>query len=68
MLLPNYRGSRGYGEHFMREIAGDYFRQAFDDIMTGVDYLIVEGIAHPDSLGMMGWSAGGMRAGFSAGW
>jgi dipeptidyl aminopeptidase/acylaminoacyl peptidase len=56
---PNYRGSSGYGEKFRMEIAGAYFRQAFDDIMTGVDYLIQRGIADPDKLGMMGWSAGG---------
>jgi len=59
VFQPNYRGSNNYGEKFRMEIAGDYFRQAFDDIMTGVDYLIDRGIAHPDSLGMMGWSAGG---------
>ncbi|MFQ6003748.1 MAG: alpha/beta hydrolase family protein, partial [Candidatus Zixiibacteriota bacterium] len=28
-------------------------------LMTGVDYPIKQGIAHPDSLGVMGWSAGG---------
>ncbi len=59
VLQPNYRGSSSYGEEFRMEIAGDYFRQAYDDILTGVDYLIGRGIAHPDSLGMMGWSAGG---------
>lgn len=59
VFQPNYRGSTGYGEKFMMEIAGDFFRQAFDDIMSGVDYLIERGIVHPDSLGMMGWSAGG---------
>lgn len=59
VFQPNYRGSTNYGEEFRREIAGDYFRQAYDDIITGIDYLIDLGIAHPDSLGMMGWSAGG---------
>ncbi len=59
VFQPNYRGSTGYGEKFKKEIAGDYFRQAFDDIMTGVDYLIEKGIAHPDSMGFFGWSAGG---------
>jgi len=59
VFQPNYRGSTNYGEKFTMEIAGDYFRQAFDDIMTGVDYLIEKGIANPDKLGMMGWSAGG---------
>ena len=59
VFQPNYRGSTGYGEAFRRQIAGDYFRQGFDDIMTGVDYLIQRGIADPDKLGHMGWSAGG---------
>jgi len=59
LFQPNYRGSTGYGEKFKKEIAGDYFRQAFDDIMSGVDYLIESGIVHPDSMGFMGWSAGG---------
>ena len=59
VFQPNYRGSIGYGEEFKKEISGDFFRQAFDDIMTGVDYLIERGIVHPDSMGVMGYSAGG---------
>jgi dipeptidyl aminopeptidase/acylaminoacyl peptidase len=59
VLQPNYRGSDNYGEKFRMEIAGDYFRQGYDDIISGVDYLIAQGIADPDKLGMMGWSAGG---------
>ncbi len=59
VFQPNYRGSSGYGEKFKKEIAGDGSGQSFDDIMTGVDYLIERGIVHPDSMGIMGWSAGG---------
>ena len=59
VFQPNYRGSVGYGEKFKKEIAGDYFGLSFDDIMTGVDYLIEREIVHPDSMGIMGWSAGG---------
>jgi dipeptidyl aminopeptidase/acylaminoacyl peptidase len=59
VFQPNYRGSSGYGESFRREIAGDYFRQGFEDIMSGVDHLIDQGIADPDKLVHMGWSAGG---------
>lgn len=58
-LLPNYRGSTNYGEKFRMEIGGDYFRQAYDDIMTGVDHLINIGLVDGDKLGVMGWSAGG---------
>ena len=59
VFQPNYRGSSGYGESFRREIAGDYFRQGFDDIMSGVDHLIEQGITDPDKMVHMGWSAGG---------
>ncbi len=58
-LLPNYRGSRNYGEEFRTEIVGDYFRQGYEDIMAGVDHLIETGLVDPDKLGAMGWSAGG---------
>ncbi|MCC7156733.1 MAG: S9 family peptidase [Bryobacterales bacterium] len=58
-LKPNYRGSSNYGERFRMQIAGDYFRQGYEDIMAGVDHLIKEGIADPDRMGSMGWSAGG---------
>ncbi|MBI1357275.1 MAG: prolyl oligopeptidase family serine peptidase [Acidobacteria bacterium] len=59
VLQPNYRGSSGYGAKFRQQIAGNYFQQGFDDIMTGVDSLIERGLADPDRLGHMGWSAGG---------
>ncbi len=60
VFQPNYRGSTGYGDRFMKGALGNYFRLGFEDIMTGVDHLIESGIAHPDSMGIMGWSAGGM--------
>jgi dipeptidyl aminopeptidase/acylaminoacyl peptidase len=58
-LQPNYRGSSNYGEKHRMEIGGDYFRLGYDDIMTGVDYLIAQGIVDGDKMGAMGWSAGG---------
>ena len=59
VLQPNYRGSTGYGDNFLRDMVGSYFNQSHLDVMTGVDYLIDEGIADPDKLIKMGWSAGG---------
>ena len=59
VLKPNYRGSRNYGNAHRTDIVGDYFTLGYDDIMTGVDYLIDEGIADPDRMGVLGWSAGG---------
>lgn len=61
VFLPNYRGSVNYGEQHRLDIVGvgNYFKKGYEDIITGVDYLIEQGIAAPDSLGAMGWSAGG---------
>ena len=59
VLKPNYRGSINYGNAHRTDIVGDYFTLGYDDIMTGVDYLIDEGIADPDRMGVLGWSAGG---------
>jgi dipeptidyl aminopeptidase/acylaminoacyl peptidase len=59
VLQPNYRGSTGYGDDFLRNMVGHYFDQAHLDVMTGVDYLIARGIADGDKLVKMGWSGGG---------
>ncbi len=64
VLLPNYRGSAGYGEAFralnVRNLGvGDMW-----DVMSGVDHLVEQGMAHPDSLGAMGWSQGGYISAF----
>ncbi len=59
LFLPNYRGSSNYGHEFRTELSGDYWTRATEDIHTGIDHVIEMGLAHPDSLGFMGWSAGG---------
>lgn len=59
VLKPNYRGSTGYGERFVRDMVGAYFRNAHLDVMAGVDHVIAMGVADPDRLVKMGWSAGG---------
>jgi dipeptidyl aminopeptidase/acylaminoacyl peptidase len=59
VFQPNYRGSSNYGNEFKEEIVGDYWTRATEDIHAGIDVLVDRGIAHPDSLGFMGWSAGG---------
>jgi len=58
-LQPNYRGSTGYGDPFLRGMVGHYFEQAHLDVMTGVDELVRRGIADPDKMVKMGWSGGG---------
>ncbi len=59
VLRPNYRGSTGYGNAFLRDVVGGYFRNMHLDVMAGVDALVKRGIADPDRLVVMGWSAGG---------
>jgi dipeptidyl aminopeptidase/acylaminoacyl peptidase len=59
VLRPNYRGSTNYGHKHKNDIVGNYFPPGFDDIMAGVDHLIAQGIADPDRMGALGWSAGG---------
>ncbi len=59
VLQPNYRGSTGYGDAFLRDMVGQYFRNAHLDVMAGVDHLIKIGLADPDRLVKMGWSGGG---------
>src|SRR6266571_4126801 len=59
VLLPNYRGSSNYGEKHKTDIVGNYFQKGYEDIMTGVDYLISQGIVDSTKMGVLGWSAGG---------
>ena len=59
VLRPNYRGSTGYGDTFMRDMVKGYFKQSHLDVMTGTDAVIAMGIADPAKLVKMGWSAGG---------
>ncbi len=59
VLKPNYRGSTGYGDAFLREMSKGYFKQSHLDVMTGTDAVIAKGLADPEKLVKMGWSAGG---------
>jgi dipeptidyl aminopeptidase/acylaminoacyl peptidase len=64
VLKPNYRGSAGYGEKFrslnVRNLGiGDY-----EDVISGVDYLIAKGMVDRDRVGAMGWSQGGFISAF----
>ncbi|MGW8267960.1 MAG: prolyl oligopeptidase family serine peptidase [Longimicrobiales bacterium] len=59
VFKPNYRGSTGYGDPFLRDMVGHYFNQAHKDVMAGVDYLIDRGLVDGDRMGKMGWSGGG---------
>jgi dipeptidyl aminopeptidase/acylaminoacyl peptidase len=59
VLRPNYRGSTGYGNVFYRDVVGQFFRNMQHDVLSGIDHLVQRGIADPERLVTMGWSAGG---------
>jgi dipeptidyl aminopeptidase/acylaminoacyl peptidase len=59
VLQPNYRGSTGYGDAFLRDMVGGYFKQSHLDVIAGVDHLIKIGLVDQDRIVKMGWSAGG---------
>ncbi|MFQ5638859.1 MAG: S9 family peptidase [bacterium] len=59
VLRGNPRGSTGYGKDFRYANFKDWGYGDFEDIMSGVDKVIEMGVAHEDSLCVMGWSYGG---------
>ena len=59
VLIPNYRGSTGYGEKFKLDIVGDYMTKSYDDVMSGVDHLVAQGMVDSARMGVAGHSAGG---------
>jgi dipeptidyl aminopeptidase/acylaminoacyl peptidase len=67
VLLPNPRGSSGYGEKHAKAIFADWGNKDFQDDMAFVDYAIEQGIADPDKLGVGGWSYGGISTDFIIG-
>lgn len=64
ILRPNPRGSIGYGKEFRHANVKDWGYGDFEDLMSGVDHVIGMGVAHPDSLLLMGWSYGGYMTAF----
>jgi len=59
VLMPNFRGSTGYGRKFLDAGNLEWGRKMQDDVTWGVKYLIAEGIADPKRVGIMGGSYGG---------
>jgi len=59
VLMPNFRGSTGYGKKFLNAGNGEWGRKMQDDITWGVKYLVSEGIADPKRVGILGGSYGG---------
>ncbi len=59
---PNFRGSDGYGFRFRSAGFGEWGRKMQDDISEGVKKLIVDGVADPNRVCIVGASYGGYAA------
>jgi len=59
VFYPNYRGSTGRGIDFAYSSQSDLGGAEFDDVVDGVDYLIEQGVADADRVGVTGGSYGG---------
>jgi len=62
VLLPNPRGSTGWGTAFTEANLGDMGGEDFGDIIAGIDYIIHVGVGDADRLGIGGFSYGGFMA------
>jgi dipeptidyl aminopeptidase/acylaminoacyl peptidase len=60
VVMPNPRGSTGYGQAFCLAIWQDWGGPDFEDVMAAVDDAIERGWADPERLGVTGWSYGGI--------
>jgi dipeptidyl aminopeptidase/acylaminoacyl peptidase len=60
VVMPNPRGSTGYGGEFCRGIWRAWGEPDYHDVMGSVDYIVEQGWADPEKLAVTGWSYGGM--------
>ena len=66
VLMPNYRGSAGYGEDFRKLNVKNLGVGDAWDVMSGINYLDEQGLIDTDRMGAMGWSQGGYISAFLA--
>ncbi len=64
VLMPNYRGSVGYGPEFRTAHHRTLGWGDAMDVLAGVDDLIGKGFIDPDRVTVMGWSYGGFISAF----
>ena len=59
VLMPNFRGSTGYGKKYLNAGNGEWGRKMQDDVTWGVKYLVAAGFSDPQRIAIMGGSYGG---------
>ncbi|WP_223670321.1 alpha/beta hydrolase family protein [Kangiella shandongensis] len=60
VFKPNFRASTGHGVDYVTAARGDFGREGvLDDIITGMDYLLANGIGDKNKQAVLGHSFGG---------
>jgi dipeptidyl aminopeptidase/acylaminoacyl peptidase len=67
VLLPNPRGSGGYGQEFASACTGDWGGADFEDILACCDDLVERGLGDGDRMFVSGYSYGGFMTGWAVG-
>ncbi|WSQ15156.1 alpha/beta fold hydrolase [Streptomyces sp. NBC_01231] len=62
VLHPNPRGSHGRGEGFTRSVLGDMFGAPAEDLLSGVDHLVDQGVVDPARVAVIGTSYGAVMS------
>ena len=62
VVMPNHRGSAGFGTRWASAIRGRWGRVDAGDVLTALDELAARDLVDPDRLGVMGLSYGGFLA------
>ena len=65
VVAANPRGSSGRGLAFSKAIYADWGNKDVQDVLAAVDFVIAQGIADPNRLGIGGWSYGGMLTNYT---
>jgi len=68
VIMPNPRGSTGYGQEFCDQISGDWGGRCYEDLMKGLDYCIKKyPFIDKNRIAAAGASFGGFMANWIAG-
>lgn len=62
VLQPNYRGSAGFGDAWLKDNGFKSWRTSIGDISASARWLSSQGISDPSKVAIVGWSYGGYAA------
>jgi len=65
VVAPNYRGSSGREQAFIRAIFADWGHLEVEDVLAAIDHLVAAGVTDPERLGIGGWSYGALTTNYT---